>query len=57
MIIDLYKVHFKKVNFKNKVYNFYHNLIKKELGTRNILTDDKNYKDLAIYFTRYDYGK
>ena len=29
----------------------------KNLETKNILIDEKNYKDLTIYFARYDYGK
>ena len=27
------------------------------LETKNILIDEKKYKDLTIYFDRYDYGK
>ena len=29
----------------------------KNLETKHILIDEKNYKDLTIYFARYDYGK
>ena len=29
----------------------------KKLETKNILINKKNYKDLVIYFTRYDDGK
>ena len=29
----------------------------KKLETKNILIDEKNYKDLTIYFARYDYKK
>ena len=28
MIVDLYQDHFKQINIKNKVYNYYSNLIK-----------------------------
>ena len=34
------------------------NLIKaKKWETKKILIDEKNYKDLVIYFTRYDRGR
>ena len=49
-------MHFKKINIKNKFYNYY-NKSDKKLETKNILIDDKNYKDVTIYFTRYDHGK
>ena len=29
----------------------------KKLETKNILIHEKNYKDLTIYFTRYNYKK
>ena len=29
----------------------------KRKNIENILIDEKSYKDLVIYFTRYDYGK
>ena len=45
-------MHIKEINIKNGVFN---NLIKsKNLKTRNILIDKKNYEDLVIYFIRYD---
>ena len=28
MIVDLYKMHFKEINIKNKVFNYYNNLAK-----------------------------
>ena len=42
-----------------KVCNYYFNdLIKAtKLETINILINEKNYKDLFIYFTRYDHQK
>ena len=48
-----------EINIKNKVYNYYFdNLIKaKKFETKNILLDKKNYKDLTIYFTRYDHKR
>ena len=50
MIIDLYKLHLKKVNIKNRVYYYYFdNLTKaKEIETKNILVDKKIYKDLVM---------
>ena len=55
MIVDLYQDHFKQINIKNKVYNYYSNLIKanKQLETKNILIDETKYKKLTIYFARY----
>ena len=53
MIAGLYEMHFKQINTKNKVYNYYDNLIKvKKLETKNILRDEKSVKDLIIYFAR-----
>ena len=41
-------------NIKNQVHNHSNDLIKPEqIETKNILTDDKRFKDLVIYFTRY----
>ena len=41
-----------------QIFDYYENLIKlKKLGTKNIVIDEKHYKDLVIYFTRYDRGK
>ena len=55
MIMGIYKMHVKEVNIKNRVYNYYFdNLVKaKKLETKNLLIDEKNYKDFVIYFTRY----
>ena len=47
-------MHFKEINIKNLELLFL--LIKKKLGTKNILIDEKNYRGLIIYFTRYDRG-
>ena len=59
MIVGIYKMHAKEINIKNRVYNYYFDkLIKaKKLETKNILIDEKNYKDFVIYFTRYVYRK
>lgn len=41
---------------KTKVYNYYDDLVKvKNVRTKNILIDAKSYKDLTIYFRRYDH--
>ena len=49
----------KEINIKNRFYNYYFdNLIKaKKLGTKNIKIDEKMYKNLVIYFTRYVHSK
>ena len=49
----------KEVDIKNQVDNYYfYNLLNaKKLETTNILIDEKNYKDLTIYFTRYANSK
>ena len=46
-------MHFREINVKNRVYNYYFdNLIKtKKIETKNILIVEKNYKDLIIYVT------
>ena len=53
--MGIYKKHIKETNIENRVYKYYfNNLIKaKELETENISIDEKNYKDMVIYFTRY----
>ena len=51
-------MHIKEINIKNRVYNYFHNIIKpKKLKTKNIFIYMKNYKDLVIYFTRCDGSK
>ena len=52
-------MHVKEIAIKNRVYNYYFdNLIKViKLGTKNILINEKNYKDLVIYLTRYFHSK
>ena len=47
----IYIMHF---DIKNQVHNHPHYLIKSEkIETKNILIDQKNFKDLVIYLTRY----
>ena len=55
----MYKMDIKDINIENRVYSYYFdNLIKaKKSETKKILIDEKNYKDLVIYFTRYDRGR
>ena len=55
MIVGIYKKDIKENNIENKVYKYYfNNLIKtKKLETENISIDEKNYKDMVIYFTIY----
>ena len=52
-------MHIQEINIKNRVYNcHFDNLVKrKKLETKNILFDEKSYKDLGIYFTRYVHRK
>ena len=56
-------MHFKEISIRNRVYNYhFHYLIKtktknKKIEIKNTLIDEKSYKDLIIYFTRYDRGK
>ena len=58
MTVGIYKIHTKKINIKNQVQYHYENLVKpKKTETRNILIDKKRYKDLVIYFTRYQPDK
>ena len=50
MIVGICKMHANEINFKNRVYkNHFDNLVKtKEIETKNILIDEKNYKDLIF---------
>ena len=52
-------MHFKEINIKNRVFNYYLDYLIKvnKLETKNVLINEKNYKDLVIYFTRYDCWK
>ena len=52
-------MHIKEINIENPVYNYYFdNLVKAtKLETKNVLINEKNYKDLTICFTRYVHSK
>ena len=52
-------MHVNEINIQVRFYNYYcDNLIKeKPLESKDILIDEKNYKDLVIYFTRYVHSK
>ena len=50
-------MHFKEINVKNRVYNyFFDNAIIKRNG-KIILITEKKYKDSVVYFARYNNGK
>ena len=57
MIVDIYKMHIKETNIKSRVFNYYFDYLRREFETKNILINQKKYKHLVIYFTRYDCGK
>ena len=50
MIVGICKMHANEINFKNRAYkNHFDNLVKtKEIETKNISIDEKNYKDLIF---------
>ena len=52
-------MHIQEINIKNQLYSYhFDNLVKaKKLETKKILIDEKNCKDLIIYFTRYVHSK
>ena len=42
------------INIKNRAHNHSEDLMKpNKIETKNILIDEKKFKDLIIYFTRY----
>ena len=56
-IVDLYKMLIKELNIR-VCDSYFDNLIKaKKLETKYILIDEKNYKDVVVYFTRYVHNK
>ena len=52
MIVGIYKIHSKEINIKNRVYNYYF-VYSINQSKKNVLIDEKNDKDLIIYFIRY----
>ena len=44
-------MHIQEINIKNRVYNYHFDSLAKakKLETKNILIDEKNYKDLPIF--------
>ena len=52
-------MNFKEINVKKRVYNYcFDYLIKaKMLEPETILINEKNFKTLVIYFSRYDHGR
>ena len=52
-IVNMYMI---EINIKNRLYNYYfdHLIKTKNLETKNNLINEKNYKDLVIYFSRYE---
>ena len=48
-------MHVSEINIKNRVYNCYcDNLVQaRKLETEKILIDEKNLKDIVIYYNRY----
>lgn len=58
LLNDLYKTRHKEISTKDKVHNFFRLFSQSKIfKTKNILIDDKNYKDLVIHLTRYVCGK
>ena len=49
--VGIYKMHSNKISIKNRVHNYhFDNLVRaKKLETKNILIDEKNYKDNLYY--------
>ena len=54
LLNDLYKTRHKEISTKNKVHNFFRLFSQnKKCKTKNILMNDKTYKDLVIHLNRY----
>ena len=47
MIVGIYKVHVKQISIETIILTFNQ---RKKLETKNILYDEKSYKNLVIYF-------
>lgn len=54
IIVDRYKTHIKETNITNRIRNYYFDYLIKGSKEKNILINQKNYKYLIIYFTRYN---
>lgn len=54
IIVDTYKTHIKETNITNRIRNYYFDYLIKGSKGKNILINQKNYKYLIIYFTRYN---
>ena len=52
-------MHINEINIKNQVCNYYfsNSTEAEKIETKNILIDEKNYKDLVIYFFRHVYNE
>ena len=52
-------MYIQEINIKYQIYNYYFdNLVKvKNLATKNIAIDEKNFNGLTIYFHRYVHCK
>ena len=51
-------MHVKEIFIKNPAIVYYDNLIiPKKMETKNIVINEKSYKDLVMYFTRFGSGK
>ena len=58
LVLGLYKMHINEINIKNRVCKcYFDNSIKAKNKNKNILINEKNYKDLVIYFTKYAHNK
>ena len=67
--MGIYKMHISEINIEKCVSMksvsgvesttiVFDNLVKvKKIAIKNVLMDEKNYKDLVIYFTRYVHSK
>ena len=54
IIVDRYKTHIKETNITNRIRNYYFDYLIKGSEGKNILINQKNYKCLIIYCTRYN---
>ena len=59
MIVGKYNIHINEIYIKNQVCHYYFNNAAnaKKLATNNILIDEKSYKYLVIYFTKFAHNK